>query len=143
MGWSWKKELNKIPIQIPSVEHLKYDRFKQNVKQENFIEQILEALSCNSDDNYYPSSTINECRYLVENYKDEFISTIGDSCLIFPGQISAVETASMMSDIDLNIYELCILLRNLRNKLGVNMFEPEKKIKILSGVMIIPKFGQY
>ena len=30
-----KKEL----IQIPSVGHLKYDRFKQNVKQYNFIEK--------------------------------------------------------------------------------------------------------
>ena len=26
-------------IQIPSVGHLKYDRFKQNVKQNNFIEK--------------------------------------------------------------------------------------------------------
>ena len=33
-GGCGKKEL----IQIPSVKHLKYDRFKQNVKQDNFIE---------------------------------------------------------------------------------------------------------
>ena len=39
MGWSWKKEL----IQIPSIRHLKYDRFKQNVKQDNFIEHTLKA----------------------------------------------------------------------------------------------------
>ena len=32
-----KKEL----IQIPSVAHLKYDRFKQNIKQDNFKEQTL------------------------------------------------------------------------------------------------------
>ena len=57
MGWSWKKDL----IQIPSVGHLKYDRFKQNIKQDNLIEQTLKSLSCNSDNDYYPSSTINLC----------------------------------------------------------------------------------
>ena len=93
MGWLWKKEL----IQIPSVGHLKYDRFKQNVKQDNFIEHTLKSLSCNIDDNCYPSSTINLCRYLAENYEDEFISATGDSGLTFSGQISAVETASLMS----------------------------------------------
>ena len=70
-------------IQIPSVGHLKYDRFKQNVKQNNFIEQTLKALSCNIDDNYHPSSTINLCRYLAENYEDEFIAACGDSGLTF------------------------------------------------------------
>ena len=53
-GGRGKKEL----IQIPSVGHLKYDRFKQNVKQNDFIEQNLKALSCNIDDNYHPSSTL-------------------------------------------------------------------------------------
>ena len=61
-----KKEL----IQIPSIRHLKYDRFKQNVTQYNFIEQTLKALSYNSDNNYHPLSTINLCRCLVENYED-------------------------------------------------------------------------
>ena len=74
-----RKEL----IQIPSVGHLKYDRFKQNVKQDNFIEQTLKALSCNIDDNYHPSSTIHLCRYLAENYEEEFISAAVDSGLIF------------------------------------------------------------
>ena len=39
-GGRGKKEL----IQIPSVGHLKYDRFKQNVKQDNLIEQTLKNL---------------------------------------------------------------------------------------------------
>ena len=82
MGWSWKKEL----IQIPFVGHLKYDRFKQNVKKDNFMEQTLKILSCYSN-NYYPSSTIHLCRYIAENYEDEFISAASDSCLIFPGQM--------------------------------------------------------
>ena len=63
-------------IQIPSIGHFKYNMFKQNVKQDNFIEQTLKALSCTSDNNYHPSSTINLCRYLAENCEDEFITTI-------------------------------------------------------------------
>ena len=109
-------------IQIPPVGHLKYDRFKQNVKQDNFIEQTLKALSCNIDDNYHPSSTINLCRYLAENYEDEYISATGDSGLTFSGQISVVETASLMSDVGLNISQLRILLRILRNTLGEMFF---------------------
>ena len=57
--------------------------------------------------------------------------------------MSAVETASLMSDVGLNISQLCILLRMLRNKLGVKMFEIENIMKSLSGVMILPKFGEY
>ena len=105
-------------IQIPSIGHLKYDRFKQNGKQDNFIEQTLKGLSCNSDNNYHPSSTINLCRCLVENYEDEFIAVGGDSGLTFSGQVSAVEIASMTSDIGLNISQLRILLRILYNELG-------------------------
>ena len=88
-------------IQIPFVGHLKYDRFKQNVKQDNFIEHTLKALSCNSDNNYHPSSTINLCRYLAKNYEDEFITAAGDSGLTFSGQMSAVEIAGLMSDVGL------------------------------------------
>ena len=95
--------MEKKLIQIPSVGHLKYDRFKQNVKQDNFMEQPLKALSCKSNNTYRPSSTINVCRYVAENYEDEFITVAGDSGLTFSGQISAIETASMMSDIGLNI----------------------------------------
>ena len=57
--------------------------------------------------------------------------------------MSAVETASMMSDIGLNIYQLRILLRILRNKLGATMFEPKNIMKMLSEDMILPKFGEY
>ena len=100
MGLSWKKKL----IQNPSVLHLKYDRLKQNIKKDKFIKQTLEALSWNSDDNYYPLSTVNVCRYFAENYEDEFIPVAGDSGLTLSAQKSAVETASMMSDVSLDIY---------------------------------------
>ena len=105
--------------------------------------QNLKVSSCNSDNNYHPSSTINICRYLADNYEDEFITAAGDSSLSFSGQISAVETTSMISDIGLNISSLRILLRILRNKLGAKMFEPENVMKNLSGDMILPKFGDY
>ena len=101
-------------------------------KQSNFIEQTLEGISCNSDDNYHPSSTINLCRYLAENYEDEFITAIGDSGLTISGQISSVEIANMMSNIGLSISQLRILLRISRNKLDAKMFEPEKMIKSLN-----------
>ena len=61
----------------------------------------------------------------------------------FSGQMSAVKIASMMSDIGLNISQLRILLRILRNKLGAKMFEPENIMKHLSGDMILPKFGEH
>ena len=48
----------------------------------------------------------------------------------------------MMSDVGLNISQLRILLRILRNMLGAKMFEPKKDMKCLSGDMIIPKFGE-
>ena len=100
-------------------------------------------MSCNSDNNCHPSSTINVCRYLAENYEDEFITAAGDSGLSFSSQMSAVETASIMSDVGINISQLCILLRILHNKLGKNMFEPENIMKNLRGDMILPKFGDY
>ena len=57
--------------------------------------------------------------------------------------MSAVETASLMSDVGLNISQLRIFLRILRNKLGAKMFEPEHIMKSLSGDIILPKFGEY
>ena len=77
-------------IKIPSVGHLKYDRFKQNIKQDNFTEHALKALTYNSDDIYHPLSAIYLCRYLAENYEDEFITAAGDSSLTFSGLISAI-----------------------------------------------------
>ena len=99
----WGGREKKESIQIPSVGHLKYDRFKQNGKQDNFIENTLKSLSCDSDNNYHPSSTMNLCRYLAENYEDKFMTAAGDSGLSFSGQMPAVETTSMMNDIGLNI----------------------------------------
>ena len=83
------------------------------------------------------------CRCLVENYEEEFITAADDSGLTFSGQMSTVETASMMSDVGLNIHQLRIILRILRNKLGAQMFKPEHVMKNLSGDMIFPKFGEY
>ena len=57
--------------------------------------------------------------------------------------MSAVETASLMSDVGLNISQLRILLRILRNKLGSKMFEPENVMTSLRGDMILSKFGEY
>ena len=57
--------------------------------------------------------------------------------------MSAVEIASLMSDVGLNISQSRILLRILRNKLGAKMFEPENIMKSLSGDMILPKFDEY
>ena len=56
--------------------------------------------------------------------------------------MSAVETSSMMSDVSLNISQLCSHLRILRNKLGAKMLEPKKMMKSLSGDIISPKFGE-
>ena len=72
----WGGRGNKELIQIPPVGHLKYDRFKQTVKQDNFIEQTLKTLSCNINDNYHPSSAINVCRYLAENLNIHRSSTL-------------------------------------------------------------------
>ena len=51
------------------------------------------------------------CRYLTEDYEDEFKASAGYSGLKFSSQISAVEIGSMMSDVGLNISQLRILLR--------------------------------
>ena len=56
--------------------------------------------------------------------------------------MSAVETSSMMSDVGLNIFQLCSHLRILRNKLGAKMLEPKKMMKSLSGDIIFSKFGE-
>ena len=59
------------------------------------------------------------------------------------GQMSDVETATLMSDVGINISQLRILLRILRYKLGAKTFEPENIMKSLSGDIILPKFGEY
>ena len=57
--------------------------------------------------------------------------------------MSDVESTSMISDVDLNISQLRILLRILCNKLSTKMFEPENIMKSLSGDIILPKFSEY
>ena len=49
----------------------------------------------------------------------------------------------MMSNVDLNIFMLHILLRILRNEFSVKIVEPNHLINFLSGDMLLPKFGEY
>ena len=48
-----------------------------------------------------------------------------------------------MSDVGLNISQLRILLRILRNKLGANFFEPKKMMDSLSDDITLHKFWWY
>ena len=129
-------------IQTPSSSHLRYDRFKQNLEYNNFIKSMLETLSDNIKGNI-SSSLINLCHYIAEYYEDEFVSAAGDSGLTFSSSMSAIETASMMNDIGINISQLSILLRILRYKIGAKLFESESKMIDLCGEMIVPRFGEY
>ena len=56
--------------------------------------------------------------------------------------MSAIEIASMMSDVGLNISQLCIIFRILQNEVNTKKIEPEKAMKSLSGDMIIQKFDE-
>ena len=49
----------------------------------------------------------------------------------------------MMSDVGLNISQLCILLKILRNMSGAKTVESETIMKSLSGDMILSKFIEY
>ena len=100
------------------------------------IEQRSEVLSSNSDNSHYSTSIVNVCLYLAETYEDDFISAASNS-----GQMSVVETTSMINDVGLNISY--ILHRILRNKLGAKIFEPEHLMKALNGNMILPRFEEY
>ena len=84
---------------------------------------------------------INSCHYIAEYYEDNFISAAGDSGLTFSSSMSAIETASMMNDVGINISQLCILHITLRYKIGANVFESESKMFDLCGEMIVPQFG--
>ena len=86
---------------------------------------------------------INLCHCIVESYEEYFISIAGDYSFTFSRQMSAIEIASILSNIDLNISQLCILLRILRYKLGAKIYEPEMKMKDISCEMIEPQFGEY
>ena len=58
--------------------------------------------------------------------------------MTFSGSMSAIETASMMNDIDIYISQLHIVLRIIRHEIGVELFEPESKMIDLCGEMIFP-----
>ena len=49
----------------------------------------------------------------------------------------------MMSDVGIDIFQLRIRLKILRNKLGSKMFESEHMMKNLIGDMILPKIWEY
>ena len=139
---SWGGREKKQIIQIPSSGHLRYDRFKQNLKCNNFINSMLVALFDNVEGNI-SSSLINLCHYIAEYYEDEFVSAAGYLGLTFSGSMSAIETVSMMNDVGINISQLHILLRILRDKIVANLFEPESEMIDLCGEMIVPQFGEY
>ena len=96
MGWAW--EQNKIS----STGNLRYDRFKQNVKSDNYINQISEALYDNIEETI-SSSFINLWHYIAEYYEDEITSAASDSSLKFSGQMTAIEIMSMMNDVCIDI----------------------------------------
>ena len=110
LGWSWGTKL----IKIPSSGHLRYDRFKQNLKSNNLIHLMLKVLSDNVEENI-SSRLIKLCHYISECYEDEFVSAAGDSGLTFSDSMCASETASMMNDVGINMSQLRILLRILRH----------------------------
>ena len=46
---SWSGRDNKVLVAIPSVGHLRYDKFKQNYKSSNFVNRSLDDLSNNME----------------------------------------------------------------------------------------------
>ena len=132
---------NKI-IKIPSSGYLRYDRFKQNLKDDNVIILMLEVLSNNVNGNI-SSSLVNLCHYVADFYEEEYVSIAGDSELTFSGSMSAIKTSSMMNDVGIHISQLRILLIILRHKIGVKLFERESKMVDLRHEMIVPQFGGY
>ena len=139
---SWGGRGKKEIINIPSSGHVRYDRLKQNLKNNNFVSEMLEALYNNVYGNI-SSSLINLCHYISKFYEEEYISAAGDSGLILSGSMSAIETASMMNAVGINISQLRILHRILRHKCGVKLFEPKSKMVDLCGEMIVQQFGEY
>ena len=85
--------MEKEIIKIPSSGHLRYDRFKQSLKDNNFISLMLETL-CNNLNGNISSSLINVCHYIAEFYEDEFVFAAVDSGLTFSGSMSTIRTAN-------------------------------------------------
>ena len=94
---SWSGRSNKVLVIIPSVGHLRCDKFRQNCKYSDFVNQTSDKISYNIEKNVC-SNVIHSFHYLNDNFKDEFISAVGDAGFNFSNQISHVETISMMSD---------------------------------------------
>ena len=134
--------MEKEIIKIPPSGHLRYDRFKQSLKDNNFISLMLETL-CNNVNGNISSSLINVCHYIAEFYEDEFVSAAVDSGLTFSGSMSTIRTASMMNDVGVNISRLRILLKIFRHKIGAKLFEPESKMVDFRGEIIVPQFREY
>lgn len=63
----WSECGSKFLVRIRSIGHLKYDRFKQNYKNTNFVNQFLETLSSNIEEEL-SLRVENVCYYLAENY---------------------------------------------------------------------------
>ena len=78
---SWSGRANKVLVTIPSVSQLRYDKFKQNCKSFNFVNQSLEAISSNMKK--ISSSVIHLYHYSAEGFEDEFTSAAGDAGLNF------------------------------------------------------------
>ena len=107
-------------IKIPSSGHLRYYRFKQNLKGNYFICSILEIISDNVEW-FFSLSLINVCHYIAECCEDEFVSAAGGSGLTFSSSMPTIETISMTNDIGINISQLRILLRTLRQKIDAKL----------------------
>ena len=75
---SWGGRGKKKIIKILSSGHLPYDRFKQNLKDNNFISLMLEALYSNVN-GIISSSLIHLYHYIAEFYEEKYISAAGDS----------------------------------------------------------------
>ena len=121
---SWDSRGKKKIIKIPSSGHLRYDRFKQSLKDNNFISSMLEVLYNNINSNI-SSSLINLCHYIAEFYEEEYISATSDSALTFSNSMSAIETASMINDVgiiylDCASYSKYCDIRLERNYLNLN-----------------------
>ena len=51
--------------------------------------------------------------------------------------MSAIEIASIMNDVGINISQLRILLRILRHKIGAKLLESESKMTILYALVMV------
>ena len=62
------------------------------------MNQRLDNLS-NNVEMFLSSNVIISCHYLANNFEDEFMSVAGDVGFNFSGQMSFVDTVSIMSDV--------------------------------------------